>query len=565
MMADRPRLAGTWAACVLLLCAAGPAMGLDVAVPFVRADFMWAQGYTGTQADIGVLDLFTADSSHPAISGNFLGSVKLSKGASFVSAHATNVTGTAVSQDSNYPGVAPTAGWWTGQTTNPAGITSIRGLTVATETFGQGLGDLGGNAVDVITFSIGLGGNTTASDEWSLAIDHVVNTNGRTITVAAGNSGPGAATLDGLPTGAFNAIIVGATGGTGAATSEDYTQVADYSSRGPTDDGRAKPDIVAPGSLIHMPTLSGGWTDASGTSFATPMVAGGAALLIDMGRDRGHATDPKVIKSVLLNSADKLAGWSHTSTQPLDYSQGAGQMNLRRAYSQYLPWEQSPGDVGAVGWDTGSIDGSTEDLYAIDVNVPGGRIISATLSWDRIVTTDGEDVEAVDYTFDHLDNLDLYLYDADDLTTPIASSVSTVDNVEHVYFTVAQSGRYVIGVEMTGAAPEDTETFALAWNVLPDPLIPSPPGDVNADGNIDSLDITPLVTALLAADEVAFAEAYPLGNYWAADVNGDYSVDALDITPFVGLFTGGSTVPEPATLLSLALGAVALLGRGRRP
>jgi len=46
MMAIRLRLAGTWAVWVLLLCAAGPAMGLDVAVPFVQADFMWAQALT---------------------------------------------------------------------------------------------------------------------------------------------------------------------------------------------------------------------------------------------------------------------------------------------------------------------------------------------------------------------------------------------------------------------------------------------------------------------------------------------------------------------------------------
>ena len=65
------------------------------------------------------------------------------------------------------------------------------------------------------------------------------------------------------------------------------------------------------------------------------------------------------------------------------------------------------------------------------------------------------------------------------------------------------------------------------------------PGDVNADGNADNLDITPFIAALVAADEAAFLAQYPGGWYWAADCHEDGNIDNLDITPFVAILAGG--------------------------
>ena len=51
-----------WALCgVFLLTLVSPAPALNVAVPYVKADFMWAQGYTGSSAEIGIIDLHQAD------------------------------------------------------------------------------------------------------------------------------------------------------------------------------------------------------------------------------------------------------------------------------------------------------------------------------------------------------------------------------------------------------------------------------------------------------------------------------------------------------------------------
>ena len=534
----------------------GPAAALDVAVPFVEADFMWAQGYTGSGVEIGVIDLYLADQTHPALSGNYLGSEKFVNGAGWVGSHATAVIGAAVSQDATFRGPAPDAGWWTAQTTNRGSITKVRKQTLAAETFAQGLRGLGGNPVEVITLSIGLGGDSAGGDQWSLALDHIVNTEGRTITVAAGNDGPDGGSVMGRPPGAFNVITVGATGEIGGTPLIDYGRVVGFSSRGPTDDGRAKPDIVAPGSMLRLPTLGSGWIDGSGTSFATPLVAGGAALLMQMGGDLGYSTDPKVVKSILLNSADKLAGWTNTSTRPLDFAQGAGQMNLREAYLQYLPGEHAPGAVPGVGWDTEQVTESAENVYLLDLNVPAGEFITATLVWDRIVTTDTEDVETAVYGFDHLDNLDLFLYRANDLTTPLATSASTIDNVEHLYFLAPTTGRYAIGVRMSDAASGDLETYALAWGVVGGLL----GGDVDLSGCVDDDDLSLLLANWGAGDE-----------WGEGDLNDDGAVNDDDLSlllanwgPGCSPAPDGATVPEPASSSLLLLGALALIRRRRR-
>jgi subtilase family protein len=455
-------------------------------VDTVNADFLWQQGYDGTGVEIGVIDLFFADSSHSAIDGNFLGSQKFVNGAAWIGDHATSVTGAAASQDATRRGVAYGSGWWTAQTTNRGSITNQRTQTVAAETFAQGLGNLNGNPAEVLTLSIGLGGANSAIDQWSLGLDHIVAINGTTICVAAGNDGPNPSTISGIPPGAYNILTVGATGGSGANIAQDYTQIAPYSSRGPTTDGRSKPDIVAPGSLLELPTPGGGWAVGSGTSFATPMVAGGTALLIDMGRDRGLDTDALVIKSVLMNSAHKLAGWTHTASAPLDPNFGAGQMDLEAAYYQYNAGEHGPGTVETIGWDHGSVLAGSDNNYQIDLNMPSGAQLTATLVWNRQVSSSTADIQTTVYTASPLSNLDLLLSRLGDASSPVAASLSTVDNVEHLFFSIPSQGHYTLDVRSIVGANVDPVDYGLAWNiVLPTTFVP---GDYNQNGVVDAAD-----------------------------------------------------------------------------
>jgi len=80
--------------------------------------------------------------------------------------------------------------------------------------------------------------------------------------------------------------------------------VSYFSSRGPTGDGRVKPDLVAPGEKITAPVPGGGLKSLDGTSMAAPHVAGAAALLL--ARHPELIGSPREVKRVLCSTATDL-------------------------------------------------------------------------------------------------------------------------------------------------------------------------------------------------------------------------------------------------------------------
>ncbi|MCB9765696.1 MAG: S8 family serine peptidase [Alphaproteobacteria bacterium] len=128
-----------------------------------------------------------------------------------------------------------------------------------------------------------------------------------------------------LPADAKGAIAVG-------ATDPDTGALLDYSSHGPTDDGRTKPDVVAPG-VVSTASLAG--FAFEGTSAAAPHVAGVAALILSQ---RTHAR-VSTVRDILMEQAEDIA------PDGVDNATGAGEVRTRA-----LPGSCGCGVGGGGGW-----------------------------------------------------------------------------------------------------------------------------------------------------------------------------------------------------------------------
>lgn len=149
---------------------------------------------------------------------------------------------------------------------------------------------------------------------------------GVVVCAAAGNEGPQSGTIN---TPGINPITITVGNSNDQATiPSDDDRLNDSSSRGPTIDNLVKPDLLAPGTQITSLWPDGGYRTLTGTSMATPMVSGAAALLLEA---FPHYT-PSQVKQRLLDNAKDLGLASNL--------QGAGLLNLENIVSEVMPAPQ---------------------------------------------------------------------------------------------------------------------------------------------------------------------------------------------------------------------------------
>lgn len=215
--------------------------------------------------------------------------------------------------------------------------------------------------IEVISLSLGGGTCADGSDSISLAIDAAVDA-GIVAVVAAGNSGPGACTV-GTPAAARKAITVGAAADPG----EGGFHQAGFSSRGPTGDGRVKPDVSAPGVAIMSARASSGtgYVAYNGTSMATPYVSGVVALMLDADPSLAVGSSVNQVKDRIMATA---IDWGAAGA---DSDYGAGMLDAYRAVESgaassparpvHQQLEGSLSGTGASQW---------YDLEITDTSVP---------------------------------------------------------------------------------------------------------------------------------------------------------------------------------------------------
>ncbi len=150
--------------------------------------------------------------------------------------------------------------------------------------------------------------------------------NGTVVVAAAGNLGY---TSRGVRSGGYNAISITDPGNAEGVITVGSTHrykphvfgTSYFSSRGPTGDGRMKPDLVAPGEKIKAPVGLDDEAYKDGTSMAAPHVSGAAAIL--MARHIELVGEPAKIKRILCETATDLGRER--------YFQGAGMLDVLRA------------------------------------------------------------------------------------------------------------------------------------------------------------------------------------------------------------------------------------------
>ncbi|MBE9506556.1 MAG: S8 family serine peptidase [Chloroflexi bacterium] len=271
----------------------------DAEVDMLNVGGLHSDGYDGTGVVVSIVDT-GIDIDHPALPN-------LAPGYDFVNddadadddhGHGTHVGGIVGSNDTSAPGVAPGAVLMPVKVLNAAGTGFSSDVIAGVEwAVNQG--------AHVINLSLASNSAGDGSSALSQAVDNAVKS-GVSVVAAAGNNGPDYQTV-GSPGDANLAITVGAL--------ETLTTIADFSSRGPTLDGRIKPDLLAPGVDIYSTWVGGGFDTKSGTSMAAPHVVGVVALLLD-----AYPATPMLINEALVTTATPLPDYDSNT-------QGNGRVN----------------------------------------------------------------------------------------------------------------------------------------------------------------------------------------------------------------------------------------------
>ncbi|MEU9861378.1 S8 family serine peptidase [Streptomyces sp. NPDC047971] len=284
---------------------------LDRSTAQVHAPEAWAAGYDGKGTKVAVLDT-GVDAGHPDLadrvtaSENFTGSTTTDDRVGHGTHTASTVGGSGAASGGRMKGVAPAASLLIGKVLDDYGSGQdswvIAGMQWAVD-----------QRADVVSMSLGSSGIRDCTDPVAQATKQLSQDSHTLFVVAAGNSGPGTETVS--SPGCVPGVLT-----VGAVDRDDTT--APFSSRGPVAVTHTlKPELAAPGVAVSAASAGGrgvyAYRAMSGTSMATPHVAGAAAVV----RQAHPDWTAQQIKAALVSSArtgGTVAGADQTGAGVLD-------------------------------------------------------------------------------------------------------------------------------------------------------------------------------------------------------------------------------------------------------
>jgi hypothetical protein len=368
----------------------------------------------------------------------------------------------------------------------------------------------GGVRADVINSSWG-GYDPAAVSPEVVALDGLAAQNPEVaLIVSAGNS---ASQPVGAPADGFNNMAVGSLG------SKTFLVPSGFSSRGLNDfynpvtdqlveDARVAVRIAAPGEVFFLAAYlgdSGGlgaafpevtveppptdqyFYNLDGTSYASPMVAGGVALLKDAARRDSvwnlngvtNAFDTRVAASVLMAGSLETYGWSNgqsnsaggaeVTTQALDVSTGAGAMDLLRSAEAYLFGTRGTGGgtIASSGWDFGTLGVGGRRDYTFAGAMAEDVELTVALNWFAGREYDMETGLGRNLSFADL-NLEVWEVDEFGFTTLDGQSATIYNNAEFLRMDLTAGRTYGLRVTFDNMVFDETggvlsESYGLSW------------------------------------------------------------------------------------------------------
>jgi hypothetical protein len=312
-------------------------------------------------------------------------------------------------------------------------------------------------------------------------------------------------------------------------TAGNAGQMAVFSSRGPTDDGRIKPDVVAPGTWIlsgfsplyqegygdpvnpqnnafqwdgwGMP-INSGYKYMGGTSMANPIAAGAATLVRDFyQKAHSYNASAALVKATIINSAVDMADENNDGANDNDFPipnvhEGWGRVNVANATDNSAQFVDNTAGIGTSG----------SASYPFTIST-AGQPFKVTLVWSDFASTETAALNLVN-------NLNLVVSGPGGVTylgnvfsggwSTTGGSADTINNVENVYVQSAAAGNWT--VQVNGAnVPNGPQPFAVVVDgALGDLITPTPsatpdPGSTIHVGDLDG-------------------SSTPNGNRWNANV-----------------------------------------------